>query len=70
MKSIKDKLYKKMEEKIDAVNEIVSSDNYDITEFNKIMKKVRKYEVIIEELTLKEKLCVKRALNLCLILLK
>jgi hypothetical protein len=35
-----------------------------------LMKKVKRYVAYIEEVNLKEKLCFKRALNLCLILLK
>ena len=35
-----------------------------------LIKKVKKIALIIEEINLKEKLCYKRALNLCLILLK
>lgn len=59
-----------MEYKLDQVNELVSSDDYNYVDLNKIMKKVRHYVALIEELNLKEKLSFKRALNLCLILLK
>lgn len=53
------------------MNELVSSDDdYDVNELNTIMTKVRHYVALIEELNLKEKLSFKRALNLCLILLK
>ena len=37
---------------------------------NDLLKKLKKAVAVIEELTLREKLCMKRALNLCLILLK
>lgn len=69
-KTVKDRLYRRLEEKLDSVNELMANDDYDLQDLNKIMKKVRKYVVIIEELNLKEKLCFKRALNLCQILLK
>ena len=46
------------------------ADDYEMTELNKIMKKVKHYVALIEEINLKEKLSFKRALNLCLILLK
>ena len=59
-----------MEEKLDKVNEIIMMEDYSISDLNKIMKKVRYYVALIEELHLKEKLSFKRALNLCLILLK
>ncbi len=59
-----------MEQKLDQVNELVSQDDYDVSQLNSIMRKVRHYVALIEELNLKEKLSFKRALNLCLILLK
>jgi hypothetical protein len=49
---------------------LVSGDDYSYRDLNAIMKKVKHYVALIEELNLKEKLCFKRALNLCLILLK
>lgn len=52
------------------MNELVSGDDYNYEELNKIMAKVRHYVALIEELNLKQKLSFKRALNLCLILLK
>jgi hypothetical protein len=53
------------------VNQLVTdAEDYSVRELNKIMKKVRHYVALIEELNLKEKLSFKRALNLCLILLK
>ena len=61
---------KKMEEKLDQVNELVMNDDYDFDELNELMKKVRGCVSLIEEINLKEKLSFKRALNLCLILLK
>lgn len=53
------------------MNQLVTdAEDYSVRELNKIMKKVRHYVALIEELNLKEKLSFKRALNLCLILLK
>ena len=46
------------------------ADDYEMSELNKIMKKVKHYVALIEEINLKEKLSFKRALNLCMILLK
>jgi uncharacterized coiled-coil DUF342 family protein len=63
-------MYSRLENKLDEVNELVTNDDYVFGELNKIMKKVRKYVTLIEELNLREKLSFKRALNLCLILLK
>jgi hypothetical protein len=63
-------MYSRLENKLDEVNELVTNDDYGFGELNKIMKKVRKYVTLIEELNLREKLSFKRALNLCLILLK
>lgn len=48
----------------------MTSDEYSYEDLAKIMTKVRHYVALIEELNLKEKLSFKRALNLCLILLK
>ena len=45
-------------------------EDYSIEELNAIMRKVRMYVALLEEINLKEKLSFKRALNLCLILLK
>jgi hypothetical protein len=59
-------MYSRLENKLDEVNELVTNDDYGFGELNKIMKKV----TLIEELNLREKLSFKRALNLCLILLK
>ena len=69
-KKQRDYIYRKMEQKLDQVNELVSADDYSFNELNKLMSKVRHYVALIEELNLKEKLSFKRALNLCLILLK
>lgn len=69
-KKQKDLIYKKMEQKLDQVNELVMADDYSVADLNRIMVKVRHYVALIEELNLKEKLSFKRALNLCLILLK
>lgn len=69
-KQQKDIIYKKMEYKLDQVNELVTAEDYSYEELNKIMTKVRHYVALIEELNLKQKLSFKRALNLCLILLK
>jgi len=66
-------IFKKMEQKLDQVNEMVGgagAEEYSVAELNKIMRKVRHFVALIEELNLKEKLSFKRALNLCLILLK
>jgi hypothetical protein len=54
------------------VNQLVTDtdEDYSVKELNQIMRKVRHYVALIEELNLKEKLSFKRALNLCLILLK
>jgi len=46
------------------------SEEYTPAELQKIMRKVHHYVALNEELNLKEKLSFKRALNLCLILLK
>lgn len=59
-----------MEEKLDQVNELIMNDDYEFSHLNDIMKKVRGCVALIEEINLKEKLSFKRALNLCLILLK
>jgi hypothetical protein len=48
----------------------VQSDDYTFEKMKVLMKKVKRYVAYIEEVNLKEKLCFKRALNLCLILLK
>ena len=63
-------MYKKLEGKLDEVNQLVSNEDYSFSELNTIMRKVRGYVGLIEELNLREKLSFKRALNLCLILLK
>lgn len=54
------------------MNQLVTDteEDYSVKELNLIMRKVRHYVALIEELNLKEKLSFKRALNLCLILLK
>jgi hypothetical protein len=49
---------------------VTSNEDYSYDQLNSIMSKVRHYVALIEELNLKEKLSFKRALNLCLILLK
>lgn len=59
-----------MEMKLDQVNELVSGEDYSYSDLNALMAKVRHYVALIEELNLKEKLSFKRALNLCLILLR
>jgi hypothetical protein len=59
-----------MEQKLEEVNEFVNSDDYTTEGLNNRMKRVSKYIGLIEEINLKEKLSFKRALNLCLILLK
>lgn len=63
-------VYRKMEAKLEQVNELVAGEDYSVGALNGLMRKVRHYVALIEELNLKEKLCFKRALNLCLILLK
>jgi len=70
IKAQRDKMYKRLESKLDDVNELVTKDDYSIVELNTIMRKVRKYVSLIEEMNLREKLSFKRSLNLCLILLK
>jgi hypothetical protein len=69
-KQQRDYIYKKMEQKLDQVNELVSGDDYSFHDLNHLMSRVRHYVALIEELNLKEKLSFKRALNLCLILLR
>jgi hypothetical protein len=69
-KQQKDLIFKKLEQKLDQVNELVMSEEYTPEELQKIMRKVHHYVALNEELNLKEKLSFKRALNLCLILLK
>lgn len=72
-KKQRDLLYKKLESSLDQVNELVTSSqdvDYSVSDLNSIMRKVRRYVALIEEINLKEKLSFKRALNLCLILLK
>lgn len=70
IKAQRDKMYKRLESKLDDVNELVTKDDYSFVELNTIMRKVRKYVSLIEEMNLREKLSFKRSLNLCLILLK
>lgn len=60
----------KIDDKFEEINDLLETPNYSIEHLNRLIKKLRKLVVIIEELTLKEKLHMKRALNLCLILLK
>jgi hypothetical protein len=64
-----EKLDKKFNEKVEELFELIEYD-YSFEVFKEKYLKLKKYVYAIEELKLKEKLCYKRALNLCLILLK
>eukprot|EP00347_Sterkiella_histriomuscorum_P002311 403368647 len=70
LKKERDRAYQKLEAKLENVNEIIMQEDYSISDLNRIMRKVNFYVNLIEELNLKEKLSYKRALNMCLILLK
>lgn len=64
------KLEKRFEEKGEDLSYYMEQGEYDFEEFKQKYIKLRKIAYAIEELRLKEKLCFKRALSLCLILLK
>ncbi len=49
---------------------MVSLDECDNNQLELTLNKVHGYVALLEELSLKKKLCFKRALNMCLILLK
>ena len=69
-KKLRDEVQKKMDEKLDSINDLFASEDYEPADLNKIMIKVHHYVRLIEEYNLKEKLSYKRALSMCLILLK
>ncbi|CDW89230.1 at hook motif family protein [Stylonychia lemnae] len=69
-KKQKEQVYSKLESKLESVNELIMQDDYSIQDLNVLMRKVKGYVNLIEEINLKEKLSYKRALNMCLILLK
>jgi hypothetical protein len=64
-----------LEAKVEEIHQYGEGDDSDDNEMtrvglNKCISKTKRYVSIIEEITLKEKLTLKRSLNLCLILLK
>ena len=63
-------MYSRLESKIEQINELIMQDGYSHRELEAILKKVHGCVKVIEEINLKEKLSYKRALSLCLILLK
>lgn len=72
-KKLKEEVMAKLERKLERLNEIYSEmdeQDFSADELNRVMRKLHYYVALIEEITLKEKLSFKRALNLCLILLK
>ena len=69
-RKLRDEVQKKMDQKLESINDLFASEDYEPADLNKIMIKVHHYVRLIEEYNLKEKLSYKRALSMCLILLK
>lgn len=61
---------KKLDEKVSQVHSFGEQDEFDEAEMNSAIEKMKEYAQILGELNLKRKLTLKRALSLCLILLK
>ena len=69
-KQRKQEAYSRLESKIEQINELIMQDGYSHHELEGVLRKVNGFVKVIEEINLKEKLSYKRALSLCLILLK
>ena len=72
IKSLQKKFIKKYDEALSRIEALKSevSNKTNIKDITTALKKATLYHLAIEELNLKEKLTLKRALTLCLILLK
>lgn len=68
---MKERFEVKFYSKHDSINELcLNEDLFEMSEFKKLYKELNHWLDLIEEVTLKEKLCFKRALILCRSLLK
>jgi hypothetical protein len=72
IKSLQKKFIKKYDEALSHIEALKSEVSYQTNtdDLTSALKKATLYHLAIEELNLKEKLILKRALTLCLILLK
>jgi len=70
LKEIKLLFQSKLDQKKEELEDFAELDEYDEDKFNSVLAKTKLYASIVEEINLKEKLTLKRSLNLCLILLK
>jgi len=70
LKEMKLQFQSKLDQKKEELEQFAQLDEYDEDKFNSVIAKTKLYASIVEEINLKEKLTLKRSLNLCLILLK